>query len=278
MGTALDAVLEDKRAQEFWLRRFIAIVIDMLILWLPIIAISSFTWRIGLFGQVPWFIAGVLTILYSAFFEAELGYTIGKRVMNLEVVSLDGRPYDLQRGLIRNFSKLHVILLVLDLLGGLLAENRTNMRYLDTVTNCEVVDAQVAEWRRSQGMTPMPAGSRREPGVVVQAEEGPPEPTMPPEPEAEPPKPPAPLEETDELQEVPDEVEPLEEEGPEDKAPGIAPPPMPAYHMEPPEREGVKDEGASEWEEDTKAPDVERKAERASEWEEETPSEEEEED
>jgi uncharacterized RDD family membrane protein YckC len=274
MGTALDTVLEDKRAQEFWLRRFIAIIIDMLILWLPIIAISSFTWRIGVFGQVPWFIAGVLTILYSAFFEAELGYTIGKRVMNLEVVSLDGRPYDLQRGLIRNFSKIHVILLVLDLLGGLLAENRTNMRYLDTVVKCEVVDAQVAEWRRSQGLTPMPARSEAEAGVVVQTGDRAPEPTMPPEPDIEPP------EETDELQEVPEEVEPLEEveEEPEDKAPGIAPPPMPAYHMEPPE-EKKEEEGASEWEEEEELPPEEKKEEGgASEWEEETTTDEEKED
>jgi uncharacterized RDD family membrane protein YckC len=266
MGTALDTVLEDKRAQEFWLRRFIAIIIDMLILWLPIIAISSFTWRIGVFGQVPWFIAGVLTILYSAFFEAELGYTIGKRVMNLEVVSLDGRPYDLQRGLIRNFSKIHVILLVLDLLGGLLAENRTNMRYLDTVVKCEVVDAQVAEWRRTQGLTPMPAGSDAEAGVVVQTGAEAPEPTMPPEPDIEPP------EESDELQEVPEEVEALEEleEEPEDKAPGIAPPPMPAYHMEPPEEK--------EEEEEETPPEEEKEDGGASEWEEEPSSEEEKED
>jgi hypothetical protein len=238
MGTALDQVMEDRQAQEFWLRRFIAIVIDYLILWIPIMVISSIAWSFGIFGQVPTVLAGVLVWFYAAFFEAELGYTIGKRIMNLQVVSLDGRPYDLQRGIVRNLSKIHWILLLIDLLGGILAENRTNMRYLDIVTNCEVVDNEVAEWRRSQGLTP-PVGAQApaEPGVVVEPGDQPPEPAMPPEAEDEPEA----LEDEDALEVVPEAPE-------EPLMPPKAPEEKPAYQMDAPtpEEEGEPEETPSE--------------------------------
>jgi uncharacterized RDD family membrane protein YckC len=244
MASAMDDVLENKQTQEFWLRRLIAIIIDWIIIYLPISIISSMAWAFGIFNQVPAIISGVLVLFYSALFEAELGYTIGKRIMKLEVVSLDGRPYDLVRGLIRNFSKIHGILLLLDLLGGIFMENRPNMRYLDTVANCEVVDTQVAEWRRSEGLTPPPGAVPGEAGVLVQTEAPPTEPTMPPEVEeveddsVEAPEPPA----EDALQEV--DVE--------DGAPGIPPPDVPAYRMEPPVETSADsgEEGADEEEEE----------------------------
>ena len=152
MSSALDEVLDNRAAQEFWARRFIALIIDYIILWLPITAISMIVIQVSLFSQGTWLLSGFLVLLYSAFFEAEFGYTIGKRVMNLEVVSLDGRPYDLPRGLVRNISKIYWVFLLIDALAGILAENRVNMRYLDIVSNCEVVDTQVAEVRREQGL------------------------------------------------------------------------------------------------------------------------------
>jgi hypothetical protein len=226
MGTALDQVMEDKRTQEFWLRRIIAIIIDYMILWIPIFAISAIAWSMGIWGQVPTVMAGILVWFYSAFFETELGYTIGKRIMNLQVVSLDGRPYDLQRGIMRNFSKIHWILLLIDLFGGILGENRTNMRYLDTMTNCEVVDNQVAEWRRGQGLTP-PVGGAVPEGVTVQPEGVEVEPTMPPV-----------AEEVEVVPEPPEEdaleVVPTAPEEAEPSMPPKAPEEVPAYKMEPP--------------------------------------------
>ncbi len=214
MSSALDEVLENKQAQEFWLRRLIAIIIDALIIFIPITVMVSIAWSMGFFGQVSWIISGGLLVAYSALFESELGYTIGKRIMGLEVVSLDPRPYDMKRALIRNITKVHGVFLLIDLLLGILAEDRTNMRYLDTVVATEVVDQQVAEWRRAHGLAP-PPGDGYESPVTVQAETPPPEPTMPPEVETSPPpEPPS----EDLLVE-----EPVETSG----APGIAPPPIP---------------------------------------------------
>lgn len=218
MATGVDMVLDDKQAQEFWLRRIIAYVIDAIIIYVPIEIISSYAWELGYYHQAPWVVAGTLMVIYTALFEAELGYTIGKRIMDLEVVSLDPRPYDIKRGIIRNITKIHFALLVIDMIGGLMQEGRSNQRYLDTIENCEVVDTQMAEWRRSHGFSPPPIGSHQPPPVTVQ-----------PEAEAEPPKAPGPEvvvpepPDEDALQEIPEEA--LAD--PEGRDIGIPPPPVP---------------------------------------------------
>ncbi len=232
MATGVDMVLEDREAQEFWLRRLIAFIIDAVIIYVPIEIISSYAWSIGYYNQAPWLLGGFLLVAYSALFEAELGYTIGKRIMDLEVVSLDPRPYDMKRGLQRNITKIHPALLVIDLFGGLLQEGRSNMRYIDIVIDTEVVDSEVAQWRRDHGFSPPPIGDRHEPPVTVQTE-GAPEPTMPPEMTR--PEPPVPPDE-DALQEVPEEPAAEEEDA---KDIGIPPPPVP--DKAPPVEEDVPD-------------------------------------
>jgi len=93
--------------------------------------------------------------------------------MGLEVVSLDMRPYDMERALVRNISKVHPALLFIDLLLGLFMERRPNMRFLDTSTQCEVVDTEVADLRRRRdGRRPRrgsTSSAHRRPGVTVDA-------------------------------------------------------------------------------------------------------------
>jgi uncharacterized RDD family membrane protein YckC len=220
MSSALDEVLENKQAQEFWLRRLIAFIFDTLIIYVPISIMVSIAWTSGFLNQPMWLLSGALLIAYTALFESELGYTIGKRIMGLEVVSLDPRRYDMQRALVRNISKIHVVLLLIDMLLGLLERDRVNMRYLDTVVATEVVDSEVAEWRRAHGLAP-PPGDEEATSVTVQPDTEAGEPAMPPEDDVapEPPEPPA----EDELVEV---------EPDEGGAPGIAPPPIPEEEVE----------------------------------------------
>ncbi|NOQ54534.1 MAG: hypothetical protein GQ558_08020 [Thermoplasmata archaeon] len=240
MSTGVDMVLDDKQAQEFWLRRVIAYVIDVVIIYVPIEIISSYAWSLGYAHQAPWVIAGTLMVVYTALFEAELGYTIGKRIMDLEVVSLDPRPYDIKRGLIRNITKIHFALLIIDMIGGLFQEGISNQRYLDTVGNCEVVDTKMAQWRRSQGFSPPPIGSQQPPPVTVQPEAEA-EPPMAPEPEVVAPEPP----DEDALQEVPEEP-PADPEGHDI---GIPPPPVPPEPLPLDETIPGEAEGEEEYEE-----------------------------
>jgi hypothetical protein len=247
VSTVIDDLMEDKTAQEFWLRRLVAVVIDYAIFTVPVSAFSAVIWSAGVFSLAPWFVVGVLVLLYSAFLESQLSYTFGKFVMNLRVISLDGRSYDITRALERNISKIHWIILVLDTLAGLLAEQKPNMRFLDTVVNCEVVDAEIAKEKMAAGVAPPPMSMVEEGGVVVETPPTVVEPKMPPVPEPAPetpaPEPPAPAEE-------PMEVEPA--------APGIPPPPVPdeLELEEIPEEEGpeeptkvVRTAYGSDWEE-----------------------------
>jgi len=251
MTTGIDQIMESPAAQEFWLRRLIAVIIDYAIVFFPIYAMVAVAWAVPIWAFAPSLATGGLMVLMSSLFEAELGYTIGKRIMGLEVVSLDMRPYDMERALVRNISKVHPALLFIDLLLGLFMERRPNMRFLDTSTQCEVVDTEVADLRRREGWTPPPPGVdlQRPPpvrGVTVEAAP----PTMPPEsarpPAAPPPAPPAP-EQPQRLPTVPVEVTPKAvTAGTERRAPGIAPPPVPKAEAPPP-TEAKK--GANGWEE-----------------------------
>ena len=194
MTAGIDSIMQSPAAQEFWLRRLIAVIIDYAILFFPIYVISALAFTAAIWGFVPWFVTGAIVIAYTALFESELGYTVGKRVMALEVVPLDGRPIDFPRAAVRNVSKVHPVFLLIDVLLGLFMEGKPNMRYLDTTTLCEVVDTSVAAQRRAAGQVPPPAGAPQAApashGVVVEVGPAPAAPTMPPAPP--PPPPPAP--------------------------------------------------------------------------------------
>lgn len=229
MTTGIDQVMQSPAAQEFWLRRLIAVIIDYAIVFFPIYAIGAVAWASPIYAFAPSLVAGGLMVLMSSLFEAELGYSVGKRIMGLEVVSLDMRPYNMERALVRNISKVHPALLLIDVLLGLFMEKRPNMRFLDTSTQCEVVDAEVAALRRREGWTPPPPGVdfQRPPaarGVTVESAP----PTMPPEG-------PRPPDQPQRLPTVPVEVSPkAATEGGERRATGIAPPPVPPAGAPPP--------------------------------------------
>ena len=238
MTTGIDGILQSPAAQEFWLRRLIAVIIDYAILFFPIYVISAVAFTAAIWGFVPWFVTGAIVIAYTAMFESELGYTVGKRVMALEVVPLDGRPIDFPRAAVRNVSKVHPVFLLIDVLLGLFMEGKPNMRYLDTTTRCEVVDTSVAGQRRAAGQVPPLAGSRPAApaphGVIVEAGPAPAAPTMPQSPPPPPPPPPpAPPAQPAPLPPPSVEVAAMPATGtgdaatPPKRAPGIPPPTVP---------------------------------------------------
>lgn len=224
MTTGIDELMRSPAAQEFWLRRLIATIVDYAILFFPIYSVGAIAWALPMWSVAPWLVGGALVVVYSAVFEAELGYTIGKRLMNLEVVPLDMRPYDIRRAIVRNLSKIYPGVLLLDVVLAFLMENRPNMRYLDATTQCEVVDTTVAAQRRKAGLAPMPVGVHAEAAGPVTVEHA--APTMPPEPAS--PEQPA------RLPVVPVEIPPKDTaETPARRPTGRAPPPIPGPPQEP---------------------------------------------
>jgi len=49
---------------------------------------------------------GLIYVLYFTLMEGIYGYTFGKRIMDLEVVTEDGHPPSLARAFVRNLSKI----------------------------------------------------------------------------------------------------------------------------------------------------------------------------
>jgi uncharacterized RDD family membrane protein YckC len=86
-------------------------------------------------SAVP-FVTLVLVFVYSTLLEGFSGQTLGKRVVGLKVVRLDGKALDYEHSAVRNFGK--TFLLPLDLLIGL--RHDKFIRYFDKFAGTSVID------------------------------------------------------------------------------------------------------------------------------------------
>jgi uncharacterized RDD family membrane protein YckC len=115
MVTGFDYLGRDKALQEHWLRRFVAIIIDTLLIYAPI---SILFHIIGMSWLFPWWWAGAFLFLYATLFDAAIGGTVGKRLVRLKVVSMTG-ALSVPQALMRNVSKVFAPLLLLDWIIGM---------------------------------------------------------------------------------------------------------------------------------------------------------------
>ncbi len=120
MVTGFDFLSQDKALQEHWVRRFAAIVIDALIIYVPI----SLLFRVlGTPLLFPWFLTGGLFFLCCALFDATIGGTVGKMLLRLKTVSMTGK-IDLAQAIMRNVSKVFAIFLLLDWVIGMAVDTK----------------------------------------------------------------------------------------------------------------------------------------------------------
>lgn len=159
--TGIDLIGTDKLLQEHWIKRVIAIIIDNIILaiavsilWIiisiPVLILTGTTYP--WFG-IPWFASlggwlfgfpfavGALSLLYFSFAESIYGQTIGKRLMGFRVATVDGRVPNLGRALMRNISKIHWVLLLLDVIVGLATPGDPHQKYSDRIAGTTVTAA-----------------------------------------------------------------------------------------------------------------------------------------
>jgi uncharacterized RDD family membrane protein YckC len=87
---------------------------------------------------------GLLYILYFPIAETTYGATIGKNLMGLKVVTKSGGRPNFEKAFIRNVTKLHQILLLLDVIGGLITSTDLNQKYTDRIANTTVISAKQA--------------------------------------------------------------------------------------------------------------------------------------
>ncbi len=140
MVTAFDLIGSDAGLQDHWIKRFVAFLIDAII-------IAIVAWVIFLFLPVPalwgwglgWsFVFGVLLMLYFILMESSSGATLGKQIMKLRVISLHG---ELETGnvFVRNISKIFFLFLLLDWLIGFATEGDPKQKWLDRYVGMTVI-------------------------------------------------------------------------------------------------------------------------------------------
>ena len=137
---------KDPRLQEHWIKRAVAYVIDSIIVGIAtaiILAIALFPIFIAnpaaFFNLLSFpFAMGLLYILYFTLAESFRGATIGKGIMGLKVVTKSSGNLSFEKAFIRNISKIHGVLLLLDLIGGLITSKDLHQKYTDRIANTTV--------------------------------------------------------------------------------------------------------------------------------------------
>ncbi len=129
----------------FWGRRLIALIVDIIILtlfmWILSGIVFVITAGIGVFSTLNYwiFIGAIIILAYFTYFEGKTGKTLGKRMFNLKVVAEDGN-LTYKKSLIRSLSKILYLPLILDLILGFIFV-KSNDRFLDRVSGTQVVPA-----------------------------------------------------------------------------------------------------------------------------------------
>ncbi len=154
--TGFELLRDDKNVQNHWARRLIAYIIDVALVTvvLTIIAVAvSIRFLIGIgfpaFGTFPavwaawwglWFGGPITLVLFLYFFLADglYGRTLGKEIMGLRVERVDGKPMDMRSGLIRNISKIHWVLLLVDVAVGLGTHGEMSQKWSDRYVGTKV--------------------------------------------------------------------------------------------------------------------------------------------
>ena len=128
--------------QNFWGRRFLALIIDAvtvtLVLWVisaviyPLIAVAN------IFTVLNYWLvlAAFIIVGYFTYLEGKDGATLGKIMMKLKVNAADG-DMNYKKAFLRNLSKILWIPLVLDVILGFIFGD-SNDRFLDGVSNTVV--------------------------------------------------------------------------------------------------------------------------------------------
>jgi uncharacterized RDD family membrane protein YckC len=120
-----------------WTQRFIALVIDGIILGiiLVILRLPGYTPVRGL--NLRFGVDNIMEFLYFMFMDYYYGQSVGKKVMNLRVTKIGGAPLNLVDAAIESFGK--IFLLPLDFLIGFFMYRNLNQRLFNYLSDTVVV-------------------------------------------------------------------------------------------------------------------------------------------
>lgn len=141
MVSASELIGHDQSLQDHWIKRFVAFIIDALILsivatlifWILPFTLYWYYWTLG------WpFLFGTMFFLYSSVMEMSYGATLGKQVMNMRVISLHGHA-DTGNIFVRNVSKVYWLILLVDWFVGFFTDGDPKQRFLDRYAGTTVI-------------------------------------------------------------------------------------------------------------------------------------------
>src|SRR5437879_13495471 len=149
MPSAIDLIGHNPALQEHWIRRFFAALIDAIV-----VAVIYLLFALPLgFVSLAWYVApflyGIVWLLYSMLLETVLGATIGKRLLSLRVVAIDGN-LDIMHCLVRNISKIYWLLFLVDLVAGGVTQGDPRQRLFDRIARTTVTRVDQGAYMEEQ--------------------------------------------------------------------------------------------------------------------------------
>jgi uncharacterized RDD family membrane protein YckC len=137
-----------------WLIRLVAFIIDSIIIGI-IAAIIYFVVILAVITSGVFFlwgpilllglILGILELLYFMFMDSSYGATLGKRILGLQVQTVNGGKVSFDKAFIRNVSKIFWLFLLIDwILGVATPGPDSRQKYTDRIAGTTVVSARAA--------------------------------------------------------------------------------------------------------------------------------------
>jgi uncharacterized RDD family membrane protein YckC len=149
-SSGMDAPVREGLKIAFWGERFVAWIIDAIIIGVVTFLISfsvslisfaamgGWSWWSGWPSWVPFFNYGsVIYFLYWLLMDGAYGQSVGKMVMHLKVVRLDGSPMKFEQAAIESVGK--AFLLPLDVLIGWILWPRRRQRLFNYLSGTVVI-------------------------------------------------------------------------------------------------------------------------------------------
>lgn len=142
MQTGFEIMDYDRNLKNMWIRRIVASIIDSTITFFIALLAAYYLWPNMLSFDliIAFFLQGLLWYIYSIPFDILWGKTPGKMVMKIKAVSFVGN-LNTKQALLRNLTKLNIILVIGDAIAGLSTEGDPRQRYterfIDSITVME---------------------------------------------------------------------------------------------------------------------------------------------
>jgi len=135
----LKKVVHNFSFQEHWITRFLAVGLDYIILFFVTGIVKDLVFTNWNISMIDYFLMmGALAFLYFVISESIFGYTLGKRIFDLKVVTVNGDKPSFRNVFIRNISKIVFVFLILDVIGSWFTATNFHQRYIDKIAHTTV--------------------------------------------------------------------------------------------------------------------------------------------